>query len=134
MKGYAAHERKLFESVTRARADAMGLTGQGSPQRRAGAENALTGALTSLFAVSEAYPDLKADQSFLALQEELTATEDRVAFARQFYNDAVEHFNARIQTVPRNLMAGPLPFTAREYFEAAPGTTNPVPVAFRADD
>ena len=121
VQGYAAHERVLFESVTRARADAMGMTGQKSPQRQAGAENALTGTLRSLFAVSEAYPDLKANQNFLALQEELTATEDRVAFARQFYNDAVEQFNARIQTVPRNLIAGRLHFAAREYFEAARG-------------
>ncbi len=130
VKGYAAHERDLLESVTRARSNAMNTARGGSPQRQAEAEDALTATLASVFAVSEAYPDLKANQNFLALQEELTSTEDRVAFARQFYNDAVERFNARIQTVPSNLIAGPLGFTPREFFEAAPGATNPTAVTF----
>ena len=130
VKGYAAHEKGVFESVTKARANAMNTNQQGSPQQQAQAENALTATLKTLFAVSEAYPELKANQNFLALQVELTSTEDRVAFARQFYNDAVQRFNSRIQTVPRNLIAGPLHFTAREFFQAEPGATSPVAVAF----
>ena len=130
VKGYAAHERGTFEAVTQARANAINAGQSGSPQQQAQAENVLTGALKSLFAVAEAYPDLKANQNFLALQEELTSTEDRVAYSRQFYNDSVLGYNTRIQTFPRTLIAGPLHFTTREFFDAEPGTETPVSVQF----
>jgi len=130
VKGYAAHERGTFEAVTQARASAINAGQSGSPQQRAQAENVLTGALKSLFAVTEAYPDLKANQNFLALQEELTSTEDRVAYSRQFYNDSVLGYNTRIQTFPRTVIAGPLHFTIREFFEAGAGVDAPVNVQF----
>ena len=130
VKGYAAHERGTFEAVTQARANAISAGQAGSLQQQAQAENVLTGALKSLFAVAEAYPDLKANQNFLALQEELTSTEDRVAYSRQFYNDSVLGYNTRIQTFPRNMIAGPLHFMPREFFEAEPGAETPVTVQF----
>lgn len=114
VKGYAAHEAGTLESVTAARTAAQQAEG---PAEKAAAENMLTGALKSLFAVSEAYPDLKANQNFLALQEELTATEGRIAYARQYYNDAVLAYNNGIQQVPGNLVAGPFGFKQREFFE-----------------
>jgi LemA protein len=130
VKGYAAHESGTFQAVTQARGNAINAGQSGSPQQQAQAENVLTGALKSLFAVAEAYPDLKANQNFLALQEELTSTEDRVAYSRQFYNDRVLGYNTRIQTFPRTLIAGPLHFTIREFFEAEPGAEAPVSVQF----
>ena len=90
----------------------------------------LTGALKSIFALSEAYPDLKANQNFLNLQEELTSTEDRIAYARQFYNDTVNHYNTKIQTFPTVVIAGMFDFTEREYFEAEGEATGPVQVQF----
>jgi len=101
-----------------------------SPQDQAQAENVLSGALKSLFAVAEAYPDLKANQNFLSLQEELTSTEDRVAYARQFYNDSVLSYNNKLQTFPRNVIAGMFNFEKREYFEGEPEATGPVRVEF----
>ena len=130
VQGYAAHERGTFEAVTQARTNAMNAGQQGSVQHHAQAENVLTGTLKSLFALSEAYPDLKANQNFLALQEELTSTEDRIAYARQFFNDAVLRYNTQIQTSPRNLIAGPMHITAREFFEAEPAADAPVAVKF----
>jgi LemA protein len=127
VKGYAAHERQVFENVTQARADAINAQG---PAQQAQAENALSGALKSLFAVAEAYPDLKANQNFLSLQEELTSTEDRVAYARQFYNDSVLSYNNKLQTFPRNVIAGMFNFEKREYFEGEPEATGPVRVQF----
>lgn len=127
VKGYAAHERETFEKVVQARAAAIGAQ---TVHDQAEAENVLSGALKSLFAVAEAYPDLKANQNFLNLQEELTSTEDRIAYARQFYNDSVLSYNTRIQSVPWNLMAGMFNFGAREYFEAPEGETGPVRVEF----
>jgi LemA protein len=127
VKGYAAHERGVFEQVTQARANAINAQG---PQQQAEAENVLSGALKSLFAVAEAYPDLKANQNFLSLQEELTSTEDRVAYARQFYNDSVLSYNNRLQTFPRNVIAGMFNFEKREYFEGEPEATGPVRVQF----
>jgi LemA protein len=127
VKGYAAHERQVFENVTQARANAINAQG---PVQQAEAENALTGALRSLFAVAEAYPDLKANQNFLSLQEELTSTEDRVAYARQFYNDSVLSYNNKLQTFPRNVIAGMFNFEKREYFEGEPEATGPVRVQF----
>ena len=130
VKGYAAHERGTFEAVTEARANAINAGQAGSLEQQAQAENVLTGALKSLFAVAEAYPDLKANQNFLALQEELTSTEDRVAYSRQFYNDRVLGYNTRIQTFPRNMIAGPLHFTTREFFDAEPEAEAPITVQF----
>lgn len=112
VKGYASHEKETLEKVTAART--AGMNAQG-PEQAAQAENMLTGALKSLFAVAEQYPDLKANQNFLALQEELTATEDKIAYSRQFYNDAVLKFNNMIQTFPGLLLKGSR--TPREYFE-----------------
>src|SRR5437868_12287816 len=118
VKGYAAHERGTFESVTNARANALNAQG---PAQQAQAENAITGALKSLFAVAEAYPELKANQSFLNLQEELTGTEGRISYARQFYNDTVQKFNTKTQTFPAAVIAGMFHFTQREYFEIEEG-------------
>lgn len=127
VKGYAAHEREVFEQVTQARANAINAQG---PAQQAQAENVLSGALKSLFAVAEAYPELKANQNFLSLQEELTSTEDRVAYARQFYNDSVLSYNNKLQTFPRNVIAGMFNFEKREYFEGEPEATGPVKVEF----
>src|SRR5713226_1748208 len=127
VKGYAAHERATFEAVTNARANAINAQG---PVQQAQAENMLTGALKSLFAVAEAYPDLKANQNFLSLQEELTSTEDRIAYARQFYNDAVFSYNTKIQKFPTVLLAGMFNFAKRDFFAAAPEDTAPVQVQF----
>ncbi len=127
VKGYAAHEKETFEQVTQARNQAMNAEGA---HDQANAENVLEGALKSLFAVAEAYPDLKANQNFLNLQEELTSTEDRIAYARQFFNDSTLAFNTRIQSFPANVMAGMFHFTEREYFEADPESTGPVQVEF----
>jgi LemA protein len=114
VKGYAAHERQTLEKVIQARNMAVQAKGVAA---RAEAENILTGTLKSLFAVAEAYPNLKADQTFLRLQEELTSTENKVAFSRQFYNDSVMSFNTRIEVFPTNLIAGLFHFTRREFFE-----------------
>ncbi len=130
VKGYAAHEKSTFEAVTAARANAISAQEGGSPAQQAQAENALSGTLKSLFAVAEAYPDLKANQNFLNLQEELTSTEDRIAYARQFYNDSVLTYNNNIQTFPRSLLAGMFSFDKREYFEGDPEATGPVKVEF----
>jgi LemA protein len=116
VKGYASHERETLDAVIRARNAA--IAAPDTPQAQAALENQLTGALRQLFALSEAYPDLKANQNFLALQEELTATEGRVAYARQFYNDSVLSYNAKIQQFPTLVIANALKFERREYFEA----------------
>ena len=129
VKGYAAHERQTLEEVTAARTHAIDAS-SGSLADQAEAENVLTGALKSLFAVAEAYPDLKANANFLALQEELTSTEDRIAYARQFFNDAVLSYNTRIQTFPANLLAGTFGFSPCEYFDGDPGDAAPVDVRF----
>ena len=100
------------------------------PEQQAQAENQLTGALKSLFAVAEAYPDLKANQNFLNLQEELTSTEDRIAYARQFYNDSVVTYNTKIQPFPTVILANMFNFEKREFFDAEPGDTEPVQVQF----
>jgi LemA protein len=127
VKGYAAHERETLEAVTNARN--MAVNAQG-PQQSAQAENVLSGALKSLFAVSEAYPDLKANQNFLNLQEELTSTEDRIAYSRQFYNDMVRSYNTKIQQFPAVILAGMFHFTEREYFEADDESRGTVKVEF----
>jgi len=130
VKGYAAHEKETLDAVISARSAAMAGEASGSPAQSAQAENMLTGALKSLFALSEAYPDLKANQNFLQLQEELTSTEDRIAYARQFYNDEVRKFNTKIQTVPSNIVAKIGNFTVREYFEVEEGEKDVVDVKF----
>ena len=114
VKGYAAHERQTLEAVTQARNNAVQAQG---PAAQGQAENVLTGALRQLFAVAEAYPDLKANQNFLNLQEELTSSEDRVAYARQFYNDSVLGYNTKRQSLPSSVLAGMFNFSPREYFE-----------------
>lgn len=114
VKGYAKHEKNVFENVTQARANAIAA---GSVGEQAKAENMLTGALRSIFAVAEAYPELKANQNFLALQEELSATENKISFARQHYNESVMTFNTRIQTVPNNVVAGMANFRPETMFE-----------------
>jgi LemA protein len=116
VKGYASHEKEVFEKVTQARN--MGMNAQ-TPGQAAQADNMITGALKSLFAVAEAYPDLKANQNFLMLQEELSGTESKIAFARQFYNDSVMSYDNDRQKFPANMVAGMFSskFVAREYFE-----------------
>jgi LemA protein len=114
VKGYAAHEAGTLEAVIQARAGAVAAEG---PAAQGQADNLLTGALRQLFAVAEAYPELKADRSFLALQQELTDTEGRVATSRRSYNDAVTRYNTRIETFPSLLVAGPFGFRIRDYFE-----------------
>ena len=114
VKGYASHEKETFENVTQARAAAINA---GNVKDQAQAENMLTGALKSLFAVSENYPELKANQNFMQLQEELSSTENRIGFARQHYNDVVRGYNTAIQQVPANVLAGMFGFTAEDYFE-----------------
>ncbi|MEZ0077064.1 LemA family protein [Planotetraspora sp. GP83] len=127
VKGYASHERQTLEAVVAARSQAINAQG---PADRAAAENMLSGALKSLFAVAESYPDLKASQNFAELQEELAATENRIAYSRQYYNDAVLTYNNAIQTVPANIVAGMTGFSPREYFQAPGEERGPVQVRF----
>ena len=127
VKGYASHERGTLEAVTEARAQAIGAQG---PADQAAAENVLTGALKSLFAVAESYPDLRASQNFLELQQELSATEDRAAYARQYYNDAVLTYNNAVTTVPQSIFAAIFKFRTREYFQAGGEERGPVQVQF----
>ncbi|MDQ3964009.1 MAG: LemA family protein [Actinomycetota bacterium] len=129
VKGYAAHERETLEAVTRARQQAVQAQGEG-PGTQAQAENFLTQTLRQLFAVAEAYPDLKANENFLALQEELTGTESRIAFARQFYNEQVLAYDNALETFPSNTIAGAFNFEAKEYFEAEEDSRQPVRVDF----
>ncbi len=127
VKGYAAHERETLEGVIQARNMAMAAQG---PQDQAAAENMITGALKSVFALSEAYPDLKANVNFLNLQEELTGTEGRIAYARQFYNDTVFRYNTKVQSVPSNIVANTFSFTEREYFEVDDAARGNVAIDF----
>jgi len=120
VKDYMSYEQETLTNVTNARAAAISAGDRG-PQAQAQAENALTDTLKSLFAVVESYPDLKANQNVLSLQEELTSTENKIAFARQFYNDSVLTFNNKVQTFPSNLIAGMFNFTTRQFFEAPEG-------------
>ena len=118
VKGYMNFEQKVLTDVTNARAQAVTAGAQGSVEQQAQAENMLTGALRSLFAVVENYPDLKSNQNVLSLQEELTTTENQISFSRQHYNASVLDYNNAIQVFPNNLLAGMFGFTIREFFEA----------------
>lgn len=112
VKGYAAHEAQVFQKVTEARVRAMGASGAA----KAGAEDMLSGALKSLFAIAENYPQLKANENFGKLQDELTDTEDKIQAARRFYNGNVREYNTSLQSFPTNLMASTFAFTAKEFF------------------
>jgi LemA protein len=117
VKGYAAHERGTFEAVTQARSAAQAAAQTGSPEARAQAENALGAALLNLRAVAEAYPQLQAVQEFKDLSENLRDTEDKIQFARRFYNGNVRDYNTALQTFPTNTLAGMFGFTSEQYFE-----------------
>jgi len=130
VKGYAAHERGTLEAVIQARNVALTASG---PHDQAEAENMITGALKSVFALAEAYPDLKANTNFLNLQEELSGTEGRIAYARQYYNDSVYRYNTKIQSFPANTIASRFRFAEREYFEAEGEARGPVAVDFDTD-
>ena len=129
VKGYAAHEREVFEEVTNARSAAQAASGVAD---QAKAENDVTRSLTKLIAVAENYPQLKANQNFLALQEELTGTEDKIAYARQFYNDQVQGYNTLIQSFPASVIVGMTGgrFTKREFFDIEEAARGPVQVQF----
>jgi LemA protein len=127
VEGYASHERLTLEAVTNARANAIDAR---RPASKAEAENLLFGALKSLFALAEAYPDLKANANFLELQQELSNTEDRAAYAREYYNDAVLAYNNSVATFPPSIVAGMFSFRSREYFRAAGEERGPVRVEF----
>ena len=129
VKGYATHEKEVFEKVTEARSAIMDAKGV---KDTAEAENMLEGALKSLFAVAEAYPDLKANQNFMQLQQELVDTEDKIQASRRFYNGGVRDLNTKIQTFPANIVAGMFNFQAKEFFEVEDSASveNPVEVKF----
>ena len=129
VKGYATHEKEVFEKVTEARSAIMNAQGAADTAK---AENMMEGALKSLFAVAEAYPELKANQNFLQLQQELVDTEDKIQAARRFYNGGVRDLNTKIQTFPANIVAGMFGFQAKEFFdvEDRASVENPVEVKF----
>ena len=130
VKGYAAHESSAFENVTKARASAMGAGNNLAAKGQA--ENMLSGALKSIFAIAEAYPDLKANQNFLSLQNELSDTENKIQAARRFYNANVRDLNTAIQKFPSNILAGMFGFTKKEFFDLGDNDAaqNPVEVKF----
>lgn len=127
VKGYATHEREVFENVSQARSAMMNAEGA---QAQGEAQNMITGALKTLFAVAEAYPELKANENFMMLQEELSGTEGKIAYARQFYNDQVMTFNTMVQSFPSNIIAGMFGFTQKEYFPMEDVAREPVKVDF----
>lgn len=129
VKGYAKHEDQVFEKVTQARAQAISAQ---TPKEHLAAENQLSGALKSLFAIAEAYPELKANENFGKLQDELTDTEDKIQAARRFYNGQVRDYNTKIQQFPTNTIAGAFKFTAREFFDldAEPEARSDIKVEF----
>ena len=127
VKGYASHERETFEAVVEARNAAQAARG---PEQKAEAESALTGSLRQLFALAESYPELKAATNFAALQQELSETENRIAVARQIYNDSVLSFNNAVQTIPTNLIAGLAGISIRPFFEAEIEAESPPVVDF----
>jgi LemA protein len=127
VQGYAAHEKEVFETITVARSQAMGAQGVGE---QAQAENQVTAGLGRLIAVAENYPDLKANENFLALQEELTGTESKIAYARQFYNDQVMRLNTAIQSFPSSVLAKAFHFEPREFFNIEEPARGPIQVEF----
>lgn len=127
VKGYAKHEKQLLENVTNARSELMKA---GSPEEKARANNMLTDTLKSLFAVAENYPDLKASANFAKLQDELTDTEDKISYSRQFYNSNVLSYNTKIKMFPSNLVAGQFNFKEQEFFEAEPESRENIKVSF----
>jgi LemA protein len=127
VKGYASHEKEVFLKVTEARSALVNAQGV---HDRAEANNMLTGALKTLFAVAEAYPELKANQNFMMLQEELAGTESKIAYARQFYNDTVLKYDNKREKFPSNIIANMFGFKDREYFEVAEADREPVKVDF----
>ena len=129
-KGYLAHERGTLEAVVAARGAAMTAAQGAGLAERAAAEGQLTGALGRLLAVAEAYPELRANQNFVALQGELGNTEDKIAYARQFFNSAVQSYNNAVQTLPTNLVAGVTGFRARDFYQASGDERGPVQVRF----
>ena len=135
VKGYMSHERETLESVTRARGEA--LANQGSPDAQARSENMLAGALKSLFALAENYPDLKANQGFLDLQDDLAEVEDKIQAARRYYNGSVRDLNVKIEQFPSNLVAQAFKFVQAGFFEldeADAAARQPVKVAFRSEE
>ena len=130
VKGYAKHEQETFEKVTQARNMAMAA---GTVPEQAGAENMLSGTLKSLFALAENYPQLKADSNFKQLQDELTNTESKIAFSRQFYNDTVQKYNTKVQIFPTVLIAGMLGFKTADYFNLDTATEAREPVNVKFD-
>ncbi len=127
VKGYAKHERELFENVTKARTAAMGAK---TVEEQGKAENMLAGTLKSLFAVAENYPELKANENFAKLQDELSDTENKIQAARRFYNGNVRDFNTKIQVFPNNMLAGMMGFKAYDFFEIDEGEKENVKVSF----
>jgi len=127
VKGYAAHEKGTFENVAKFRSMAMQAT---TPADKAAAENQLTGALKSLFAVAESYPELKANEEFMQLQASLSQTEDSIQNSRRYYNAVVRDLNTRIQSFPTNILAGMFGFQQRQFFESAAADREPVAVKF----
>ncbi len=125
VKGYASHERETLEAVVRARQQAINVSDSIVDQAKA--ENMLSQTLRSLFAVAEAYPDLKANENFLALQEELTSTENKISFSRQHYNDSVMKYNNKTEMFPSNIIAGMFKFEASEFFEVSASEEREVP-------
>lgn len=130
VKGYAKHEKTVFTDVTKARTEAMSAKGMGN---KAQAENMLTDALKSVFAVAENYPQLKANENFSKLQDELTGTEDKIEASRRFYNGNVRDFNIKIEVFPNNIIANNLGFTKKELFEARSVEKEAVKVDFNDD-
>lgn len=129
VKGYAKHEKEVFENVTKARAALMGAN---NPAEASQADNQLTGALKTLFAVAEAYPELKAQEGFTKLQSELSDTEDKIAYSRQFYNSVVRDFNQKLVVFPSNLIAQMFGFSAEPFFEVkSEAEREPVKVSFQ---
>lgn len=127
VKGYAKHEKGVFEQVTKARSSLLGAQ---SPQEKAAADNMLTGALKSLFAVAENYPKLEASENFRQLQRELSDTEDKIAYARQYYNTQVLEYNLKVKIFPNSLFAPMWKFTVKEFFQADASDQKPVKVSF----
>jgi LemA protein len=130
VKGYATHERGTLEAVVTARGNAIAAAGAPGPAGRAEAEGALTAALGRLFAVAEAYPDLRASPSFVTLQVELATTEDKIAYARQFFNSAIQSYNTAVQSLPTNVVALLTGFRTRDFYRAGSDERGPVQVRF----